>query len=102
MSGEACETGASLKHVCMDYPKTLLHGLQNLRLQGDFNDVQLRVGGSVFPAHRVVLSIASPYFRAMFTGDMCELGKAEIELHEIEPSIFQLLLDFMYSGEGLY
>ena len=55
----------------------------------------------VFQAHRCVLSAASPYFGAMFGGGLAEQGKAEIQIHNVSPDIFGVILDFMYCGKSL-
>ena len=46
----------------------LLRSLDELRNQALLCDVHLVAEGATFPAHRVVLAAASPYFQAMFTG----------------------------------
>ena len=49
-------------------------------------------------AHRVVLSLWSDPFYAMFTNTMRESQQGEIELHDIKLPAFQLLLEFCYRG----
>lgn len=49
-------------------------------------------------AHRVVLSAASPYFGAMFCGNLREATEQEITLQEMEgDSLFQLI-QYCYTG----
>ncbi|XP_022235704.1 kelch-like protein 17 isoform X2 [Limulus polyphemus] len=59
-------------------------------------DVLLIVGGEKFPCHRKVLKNASSYFSAMFTSDMLENHASEVELHDVKPEAFSLLLEFAY------
>ena len=40
----------------------------------------------------------SPYFEAMFTHDMVETRGGIVTLYDLEPSIFETLLQFMYTG----
>ncbi|XP_005092261.1 kelch-like protein 36 [Aplysia californica] len=61
-------------------------------------DIKLSVGGSNFKAHREVLMQASDYFSAMFSHDMLEKEQDVIELLEMSPNGFTLLLDYFYHG----
>ena len=60
----------------------VLKGLNELRNQELLCDVHLVAEGAKFPAHRVVLAAASPYFQAMFTGGFKENKMGEITLNE--------------------
>lgn len=59
-------------------------------------DVVLLIGGQYFNCHRSVLKKASPYFDAMFNSEMMEKLAKEVEIHDAEPEIFQILIDFAY------
>ncbi|KAK6993334.1 kelch-like protein 15 [Biomphalaria glabrata] len=61
-------------------------------------DIKLKVCNANFKAHREVLSQASDYFSAMFSHDMLEKERDVIELLEISPNGFALLLDYFYHG----
>lgn len=61
-------------------------------------DIKLKVGNANFKAHRDVLAEASDYFSAMFSHDMLEKEKDVIELHEISPGGFTVILDYFYHG----
>lgn len=50
------------------------------------------------PAHRIILSAATPYFAAMFTNNMQERNQQEIILHEIHGNELKALIDFIYTG----
>ena len=45
------------------HPKTVLEGLNRLRLSNELCDVVLCCGGQQFPCHRVVLASCSSYFQ---------------------------------------
>ena len=85
-------------HVPEHHASRLLHHLNKLRTSGTFCDVQICVGKEVYSADRNVLSAASPYFEAMFTGGMAEMGQNKVEIHGLTPQIFNILLNFIYSG----
>lgn len=55
--------------------------------------------GRRIPSHRVVLSGASPYFAAMFTGDLREAREAEVTLQEMEGDSLYQLVQYCYTGE---
>lgn len=52
------------------HSKDLVNGLKFLRLDEDLCDVVLRVGNISISAHKVVLAASSPYFKAMFAGQL--------------------------------
>ncbi|XP_071799254.1 actin-binding protein IPP-like [Asterias amurensis] len=81
-----------------NHAKNLLDGLDRLRTESQFCDVELRVGKTSFCCHRAVLSACSPYFQGMFSGGMREVHQDAVDILGIEGNVFKLLLDFMYSG----
>lgn len=62
-------------------------------------DIILKVGDDSVKAHRVVLAAASPYFHAMFTGDMLESRQDEVALYGVEFKALELLINYCYSGK---
>lgn len=80
------------------HPIQCLGGMAHLRKEGKLCDVSLLVEGEVFPAHRVVLAGSSPYFQAMFTGEMEESRTNSITLHDISPQALSALLDYCYTA----
>ncbi|RUS88789.1 hypothetical protein EGW08_003419 [Elysia chlorotica] len=71
--------------------------MHELRCSQQLCDIVLCVGGAKFSAHKIVLAGCSPYLRAMFTNGMLESEREFVELHGIEPSTMDLLLEFMYT-----
>lgn len=81
------------------YLLKMLNNLNELRLDKRFCDVELIVGDKIFHAHRAVLASSSPYFHAMFAGNLCEKNQHQIEIHNVQSYIFEILLNFIYSGQ---
>ena len=83
------------------FKEELLSKLNQLRKEGILCDVTLRIEGQDFPAHRCVLSAASPYFRALFTSELAEENNSNlIELKEIKSAAATEALRFIYTGEA--
>lgn len=57
-------------------------------------------GDQLFPVHRVILSAASPYFKALFTNrlkrEKCDTN--EVYIGNVPGEIFGLILDYAYTG----
>ncbi|XP_054091942.1 kelch-like protein diablo isoform X2 [Zeugodacus cucurbitae] len=54
---------------------------------------------SFVPAHRLILSAASPYFENLFNGDLD--NTPVIEINDIDSDIFERLITFCYTGQTL-
>ncbi|XP_057317899.1 speckle-type POZ protein B-like [Microplitis mediator] len=63
------------------------------------SDVILVVGNEKFKAHKIILSARSPVFLAMFTHEMKEKRDNEVTIPDIEPEIFNKLLEFIYTDD---
>ncbi|XP_071497616.1 kelch-like protein 28 [Diadema antillarum] len=93
-----CGSGA----VCSEVPghaRMVLREMHFLQQQGHLCDVTLRVDGHKVQVHRAVLSGCSPYFKAMFTGNLCESEKEEIDLKSVDKTAIDALVDFAYTGK---
>lgn len=55
------------------------------------NDIKIK-------AHRIILSSVSDYFRAMFTNNLSESFKTEIEMTNMDGNALKQLVNFIYSG----
>ncbi|KAL5968377.1 Kelch-like protein 3 [Taenia solium] len=64
-------------------------------------DVVLKAGSVEVPAHKNVLAASSPYFHAMFTGDMTESRARTVTIGNIDGTALSLLVDFIYTAEVL-
>jgi len=60
--------------------------------------VTFLVGDTKLYAHKDILTTRSRYFRSLFDSGMKESQTNEIPIAEVEPNLFQELLDFVYSG----
>lgn len=56
-------------------------------------------GAAAVQAHRIVLASVSPYFHAMFNGDLAEKMLPEVTLHDVDPTALTTLVDYAYTGE---
>ena len=80
----------------------LNHFLKNLNEylnSGTYCDLTFIIGCEKFPCHRIILASSSPYFEALLTHKFKENNLNSIELRDIEPHIFSLLLHYIYSGQ---
>ncbi|XP_014670370.1 PREDICTED: kelch-like ECH-associated protein 1 [Priapulus caudatus] len=82
-----------------EYPKEALGQMNALRGSGKFCDVVVRTGEASFACHRVVLASCSPYFRAMFCGNLKEADMGEVVLHGVHADVMATLVDFAYTAE---
>ncbi|XP_075337948.1 kelch-like protein 3 isoform X2 [Odontesthes bonariensis] len=73
--------------------------MNDLRSKKMLCDVQLVAGSVEVPAHRVVLASCSPYFCAMFTGDMSESKAQQVEIREVDGQTLRKLVDYIYTAE---
>ncbi|XP_007430858.1 kelch-like protein 6 [Python bivittatus] len=62
-------------------------------------DATLIAGGKRFPCNRALLASVSPYFQAVFTSGFKESRDGEVLLKDMDPSVLQNLLTYLYSGE---
>ena len=76
----------------------VLEVLGSMRESGELCDVVIVAEGMRIPAHRVILASCSPYFKAMFTGEMKEKYMEEIRLHDVRSDALQAIINFCYSS----
>jgi speckle-type POZ protein len=60
-------------------------------------DVVLDVGGKAFPAHKIMLAMGSPVFKAELYGAMREKDMDWITISDMRPVVFEALLHFIYT-----
>jgi len=69
------------------------------RRQEEFCDVQIKLGAQLFPAHRVVLAAESKFLAALFRNGFKDSSTPVVELKEVTPEVFELVLAFIYEGK---
>ena len=98
MASEGCAKAGDSPFSSDKEAQLILAQMNKMRNGQHFCDVQLQVGKETFNVHRLVLAASSPYFAALFTGGMKESSKDVVQILGIEAGIFQVLLDFIYTG----
>ncbi|XP_069121204.1 kelch-like protein 20 [Argopecten irradians] len=89
---------ARLAYTSDKHPRHTLDSINVLRKHRELCDVVLIVAQRKIFAHRVILSACSPYFHAMFTGELAESRQTEVTIRDIDESAMELLVDFCYTS----
>uniref|UniRef100_A0A182MSE8 BTB domain-containing protein n=1 Tax=Anopheles culicifacies TaxID=139723 RepID=A0A182MSE8_9DIPT len=82
-----------------NFSREALKMMYMMRSHHMLTDVALEVEQETFHAHKLVLSAASPYFKAMFTGGLKECEMARVKLQGVCPTAMTRILFFMYTGQ---
>ncbi|RZF39905.1 hypothetical protein LSTR_LSTR010533 [Laodelphax striatellus] len=69
-----------------------------LYLDDAYSDIVLKVDGTKFHAHKVILAARSEYFRALLYGGLKESHQTEIELKDTSIEAFKALLKYIYTS----
>uniref|UniRef100_A0A8B9PBU2 Kelch like family member 2 n=1 Tax=Apteryx owenii TaxID=8824 RepID=A0A8B9PBU2_APTOW len=73
--------------------------MNELRSQNLLCDVTIVAEDMEIAAHRVVLAACSPYFHAMFTGEMSESRAKRVRIKEVDGWTLRMLIDYIYTAE---
>ncbi|XP_067852355.1 kelch-like protein 3 isoform X3 [Heptranchias perlo] len=73
--------------------------MNELRSKNTLCDVTIVAEDVEIAAHRIVLAACSPYFCAMFTGDMTESKAKKVEIKDIDGHTLSKLIDYIYTAE---
>ncbi|KAG2186453.1 hypothetical protein INT44_002675, partial [Umbelopsis vinacea] len=75
--------------------------IETMGRDGVGSDIDIVVDQVHFPAHKFMLSVASPYFNAMFSGEFVEAAAAHIRLpsNVFSPDCLNAILRYIYTGE---
>nr|CAB3482502.1 unnamed protein product [Digitaria exilis] len=77
-------------------PPDLLENLGKLLESEELADVRFKVKQEVVHAHRVMLAMRSPVFKAELYGPMRGRKRQHINVEDMEPAAFKALLHFIY------
>ncbi|XP_052768697.1 uncharacterized protein LOC128208968 [Mya arenaria] len=95
-------TKAERKQFSKNTQEYIIKPLLKQRETGELCDVELKLNGRTFYAHRAILALWSPYFLSMFTCDMREKQTAVIDLSQSliveNDDVFEQILNYMYTG----
>ena len=61
-------------------------------------DVEFLVGDEDFGSHRLILSVRSPVFAAMFSSGMKEVETGQVHIEDVDLETFLKFLKFLYTG----
>ena len=76
-------------------------GMGNLYVTRAQADITVCIGDARINCHKAVLMAASPYFEAMFNSGMKEALNGEIKFQHMSASVFELVLEFIYTGKHI-
>ena len=76
-----------------------LQNLNDYLDSGIYCDLTFVIGCKEFSCHRIILASSSSYFQVLLTHKFKENNLNSIEIHNIEPEIFSILLHYIYSGQ---
>ncbi|XP_044968779.1 BTB/POZ and MATH domain-containing protein 1-like [Hordeum vulgare subsp. vulgare] len=77
-------------------PSDLADNLGTWLDTGEEADVTFNVRGETFPAHKIVLAMRSPVFKAQLYGPMGDKTAQNITVDDMQPAVFKDLLQFIY------
>ncbi|XP_065217203.1 kelch-like protein 3 [Planococcus citri] len=81
-----------------DLHSSVFETMNDYRKQNLFCDVTLDINGTLFPCHRLVLTIMSPYFRTMFNGNFKEGSSKVVPMQDIDAEIMEIILHAIYTA----
>jgi len=80
-----------------DHHKSFFELAEDLCHSEQFIDVTISCGDHNFPAHKLILSVCSPYFKNLFLRNPCK--HPIVVLKDVHFKYMKLILIFMYRGE---
>ncbi|KAJ6806935.1 BTB/POZ and MATH domain-containing protein 3-like [Iris pallida] len=71
--------------------------LEGLLKSGMNSDIVFEVGDETFRAHKLILAVRSPVFKAQFYGLIGNPDMEKIVVKDVQPLVFKAMLNFIYS-----
>jgi len=79
-------------------PSTLISEFRAMVDDNSFSDVTILVEGTPIYAHKLLL-MRSPYFRALFLGEMKESTMSTVRIEQVSHPIFLLVMEYLYTDQ---
>ncbi|KAI0990410.1 hypothetical protein GJ496_002099 [Pomphorhynchus laevis] len=76
----------------------LINDIGSIFNSSDYSDCTIKIRDTEFHLHKAILASRSKYFRAMFFGGLSVNNGRPIEIHENDPSVFEHILRYIYTG----
>ena len=80
------------------HSQSVLESMNRLRSNKKLCDVVIQVEENQFHAHRIVLAASTPYFEAMFSGDLEESRQQMVTLKDVSPEAVKSIIDYCYTS----
>lgn len=87
-----------LIHHGMKHTNQAFNAIGRMKNRDELCDVELIVDGNRLRAHKLILASFSPYFHAMFTGQLAESQTNTVTLHDINFEALKILVDYTYTS----
>ena len=81
-----------------EHTKEAFSRLIDMRESSKLCDMVVKVGDLTINAHKVILAVCSPYFNAMFSGDMMESQQGVVHIKDFNPQAVESLIEFCYNS----
>ncbi|KAF7036127.1 hypothetical protein CFC21_046875 [Triticum aestivum] len=91
------EAPVSSKSFAEVPPSDITDHLRKLWQGKEGSDVTFEVQGEAFPAHKTVLAMRSPVFKAELYGALRENDMGRVIIGDMQPAVFEALLHFIYT-----
>ena len=76
----------------------LIAKLHNGPVQENYSDITFKLpDGSSLSGHRLILTLASPYFEAQFYGLMAKDIPEMVHIKDVDSNAFRRLMEFIYN-----
>ena len=87
----------SIQFTGSGHSNKMLAALNEMQQNEEQCDIILTVLSDQLPAHKLVLSVNSPYFRAMFSSNYSEATQSRVEMRGITFVALELLVQYFYT-----